>query len=271
MTHLLANRTAVSEFQSCQSAEVFAVKRPTPQPQPVLRYQVAGHGEPVVLVHGLCGSTRWWAKNIDALAAWYRVYTVDLAGFGRSRRCGRFVLEDAAGQLAAWMDSVGLPHAAFVGHSMGGLIVTQLALQAPERVDHLVLVNPTLIPFAWGYGGHLLRMARALPRVPISFLAVLVTDTLRAGLWPVWQVAQQLLAADIHQELGRVTQPVLAIWGEQDDIVPPALGVQVVAAIPGARLAVIEGAGHVPMWERPSVFNRTVLGFLGQETHVRSR
>ncbi|MDQ6694722.1 MAG: alpha/beta fold hydrolase, partial [Chloroflexota bacterium] len=74
-----------------------------------VRYQVVGEGTPVVLVHGLAGSTRWWARVTPSLAAHYRVYLVDLPGFGSMRRApGGFALSEAASWLIDWMRAVGL-------------------------------------------------------------------------------------------------------------------------------------------------------------------
>jgi pimeloyl-ACP methyl ester carboxylesterase len=74
-----------------------------------VRYEIAGRGEPVVLVHGLSGSTRWRSRNIPALAERYCVYLLDLPGFGAMRRLrSRFVLAEAASWLSAWMEAVGL-------------------------------------------------------------------------------------------------------------------------------------------------------------------
>src|SRR4051812_23367957 len=102
---------------------------------------MVGEGEPVVLVHGLSGSTRWWTRNIGALARGYRVYLVDLPGFGAMHRLRRhFVLAEAASWLVAWMEAVGLENAHLVGHSMGGYVCLQLAAQRPEVVCRLVLV-----------------------------------------------------------------------------------------------------------------------------------
>jgi pimeloyl-ACP methyl ester carboxylesterase len=147
---------------------------------------------------------------------------------------------------------------------MGGLIAVKLALETPLRVQRLVLVSATVIPFEWGYVGHGTRIARALPRVPLAFLFVLITDGLRAGPWNVLQAARQLLATDVRQHLEQIRVPTLAIWGEHDPMVPKSLGQQVAAAIPGAELIVLPRAGHVSMWEQPELFNRAVVEFLAR-------
>ena len=106
------------------------------------RYRVVGEGPPLVLIHGLSGSTRWWSRNLAALSARFEVYAIDLPGFGENRRWGRFRLDDVPARLLDWLDVAGIARASFVGHSMGGFITADLAARAPERVDRLVLVGP---------------------------------------------------------------------------------------------------------------------------------
>ncbi len=108
-----------------------------------IRYRVAGQGQPVVLVHGLSGSTRSWTRNVPASAERYRVYLVDLPGFGAMRHLRRqFVLSEAASWLRGWMVAVGLKRAHLVGHSMGGYVCPRLAASEPGVVRRLVLVSP---------------------------------------------------------------------------------------------------------------------------------
>jgi alpha-beta hydrolase superfamily lysophospholipase len=91
-----------------------------------ISYEVAGDGQPLVLVHGLGASGRWWARNVRGLSRHFRVYVIDLIGFGWSGGQS-FALENASAYLAKWMDAVGIDRASFVGHSMGGYIVADLA------------------------------------------------------------------------------------------------------------------------------------------------
>lgn len=70
----------------------------------VITYEVSGSGEPLVLVHGLSRSIRWWAKNVGASGQHFRVYSIDLVGFGESRGTHPFVLTEAASHLARWID-----------------------------------------------------------------------------------------------------------------------------------------------------------------------
>jgi pimeloyl-ACP methyl ester carboxylesterase len=224
-------------------------------------YTVAGAGPPLVLVHGLAGSGRWWRHNVPALARSHRVHTVDLIGFGASRG-GRFALAEAPAILGAWVRQLGLGPAALVGHSMGGLVAADLAASEPELVSRLALVNAAALPVGRRYARHVWGLVGALRRTRLSLLPVLLADSLRAGPRTMLGAIWQLLRADITPRLGAITAPTLIIWGEHDRLLPPDLGRQLQGRIPGARLVVIPGAGHNPMWERPAAFNAALLAFL---------
>ena len=247
--------------------------RPTPvsPPQRVrladgwLTYHVAGEGRPVVLVHGLAGSTRWWGRNVGPLAECCRVYTVDLIGFGGSRSGRRFVLDEAATVLAEWMDHLGLPCATFVGHSMGGLVVTHLALQHPERVERLVLVDAAAFPIALRPLARLPSLVLALRHLPLSLLPTIIADTLRAGLRTLWTALAALRRHTLERELAKVQAPTLVVWGERDTVVPLDNGRRLAATLPDARLVTLPGVGHNAMWEGAADFNRVVLDFLEKD------
>jgi len=228
-----------------------------------IRYEVAGEGEPIVLVHGLSGSTRWWARNVAALAESYRVYLVDLPGFGAMRRLRRqFALAEAASWLYAWTESVGLGGAHLVGHSMGGYVCLRLAANRPEAVSRLVLVAPAGVPSGRSMLGHLVPLLGAARHATPSFLPVLARDALRMGPVTLWRAARDLLDEDVRENLRSIEAPTLLVWGERDTLVPPAVGELLRAEIPNSRLLVLERAAHVPMFDRPEEFDEALLAFL---------
>ena len=226
-------------------------------------YEEAGAGPPVILVHGLAGSSRWWRRNIEALARHYHVYVIDLIGFGRSQGRHSFVLNEAAESLRAWMDRLGLEEASVIGHSMGGVIAIDLAAQFPERVRRLVLVDAAAFSFFERALLHnAVGLAKTLWYLPFGFLPLLFTDAFRAGPWTLWKAGRELLTTDIRTLLARMAVPALIVWGERDRVVPIEIGKRLHEELPGAELVVLEEAGHNPMWDRPEAFNRTVLSFL---------
>jgi pimeloyl-ACP methyl ester carboxylesterase len=231
-----------------------------------VRYEVAGEGDPVVLVHGLSGSTRWWARNVPDLAKHHRVYLVNLPGFGVLHRSGpRFVLAEATSWLLAWMEAVGLRSAHLVGHSMGGYLSLRLAARRPEAVDKLVLVDPAGMPSGRTMLGHLGPLLLSARYARPTFLPVLVRDALYAGPLTLLRTTRDLLAEDVRGDLRRVEAPTLLVWGGRDPLIPPSIGDVMRAEIPNSRLLVIERAGHNPMFDRPEDFNGALLAFLAGE------
>lgn len=225
--------------------------------------EVAGAGPPVVLLHGLSGSTRWWSRNVAALARHFEVHTLDLAGFGQSKCDRPFQLACAADVLAGWMERAGLERAAVVGHSMGGLVAAELAADHPTCVERLVLVAAALPSIARDLLTGARDVVRGLPHLPFSFLDLLLPDLLRAGLPTVVAALRELLAADISAKLGRIAAPTLLVWGECDPLVPLRHAWQLARLVPCRELAIFKRTGHNPMWEHPETFNRLLVEFLG--------
>lgn len=216
----------------------------------------------MVLVHGLAGSTRWWGATIPTLSRSYRLYLVDLPGFGSMRRApGGFVLREASAWLLAWMRAAGLERAHLVGHSMGGYICLRLAAHSPQSVERLVLVDPAGVPSGRAAVGHLWPLVMESVLASPDLLPIMVGDALRAGPQTVWRAAMDLLAQDAREELHHVQTPTLLVWGERDALVPLTLGYVLRREITCSRLLVIKGARHTPMIDSPREFNRALLDF----------
>ena len=227
-----------------------------------IHYKVVGTGSPLILVHGLSGSTRWWVKNLPPLIEKFRVYMVDLIGFGHSWSHAGFMVDEAALYLKQWLDKLKIEQTSIIGHSMGGSIVADLAADFPEKIDRLVLVNAVGVPFDHNIPKQAVGMAQALRYVPFDLMRVVLGDTFRVGLINTLELGHELLTRDITAKLANISAPALVIWGQYDTIVPLRLGEKLNAHLPNSQLIVIEGAAHVPMWERPEAFNRAVLDFL---------
>jgi pimeloyl-ACP methyl ester carboxylesterase len=228
----------------------------------LVRYRIAGEGPPLLLIHGLSGSTRWWAPVLPALAERRCVHLVDLPGFGRNRRGQRFALAGAHRQLAAVLRGLGLDAVDVAGHSMGAAVAARLAVEEPDLVRRLALIAPAGLPAGRSLLRHTGPLLRALQLAGPRFAPVLMTDALRAGPRTVVRAGLEVLAADLGPELHRVAAPTLLLFGERDPMVPSAMARAWCAAMPAARSVVLDGAGHVPMFDRPDGLSRELMRFL---------
>jgi pimeloyl-ACP methyl ester carboxylesterase len=215
-----------------------------------------------VLLHGLAGSGAWWKRNLPTLARDFHVTVIDLPGFGSSHPDARLILDDAPSQVATLIGELGIERAHVMGHSMGGLVAGALAADHPERVDRLVLVDAGFLSLDPTLRHRITGPLRTLPWTSPTILPILMRDTVRAGPVRMARVTAELLRKDWRHKLPTITAPTLVVWGEHDRVCNPIIGEQIAATVPGARLVVIPGAGHNPMWEKQPAFDREVLSFL---------
>jgi pimeloyl-ACP methyl ester carboxylesterase len=228
---------------------------------PVVASQ-AGDGPPLVLLHGLAGSGEWWQRNLPALSDAFRVTAIDLPGFGSSHPTARLILDEVPAQVAALLGELGIERAHVMGHSMGGLVAAGLAADHPHRVDRLVLVDAGFLSLDPVWRHRISGPLRTLPWTSLSLLPVLVRDLFRSGPIRMARATAEVLRKDWRDKLPAITAPTLVVWGEHDHVCHPRIGEEIAAVVPDARLVVIRGAGHNPMWEKQAEFDREVLGFL---------
>jgi pimeloyl-ACP methyl ester carboxylesterase len=210
---------------------------------------VTSHRTPVVLVHGLSGSADWWRPIVPRLEREREVRVVNLPQ--------RLPLETAAGWLAEQLET----RVDLVGHSMGGLIAARLAADRPSLVRRLVLIAPAGVS-PGSRARHVVPLLRALRHTSPRLFPWLARDALRAGPRTLWRAAGEVLEADIRAHLADIAAPTLVLWGGRDALLPPSLGEIVRSEIAGARLVVLERAGHVPMAEASDEVSRALTEFL---------
>ncbi|MBC8143511.1 MAG: alpha/beta hydrolase [Armatimonadetes bacterium] len=225
-------------------------------------YETTGTGDALLLIHGLSGSGKWWQKNLPTLSPFFTCHVLELVGYGANRAFRPMGLQDAAEAIAAFIASeIPTGKAHVIGHSMGGQISSYLAAKYPKRVDKLVLAAASGL-----VRSNLVRMAMRLPIAghysPLDFLPTLAVDALRAGPLNLFLSTLDVLGSDTTESLKQITAPTLLLFGDRDNLVPPAAGEKMNELIAGSRLEIIEGAGHVLMWDHPKTFNRHVLEFL---------
>ena len=256
-----------------------------------LSYLEAGSGaRTVVLLHGWGAFKELWWSTLLALGPDIRAFAPDLPGHGGSPLDGDSRMSQIAARVARFCDARGLQPITLVGHSMGGNIALELVLARPDLVNCLVLVDPAVqaqeMPFytrshlGGMYGWTALRtglmLARRLDvvgrRVPHVHRGGFVLPAIRRATYMARHDAEALhrllaglFANPIGQRLAEIKLPTLVITGEFDPLVPPALSQRIAEAIPGAQYAIVRGAGHNPMDERPREFERTLLAFLSAQ------
>jgi pimeloyl-ACP methyl ester carboxylesterase len=253
-----------------------------------IRYVEAGRGPAVVLFHGIGASLYAWRHTLAPLAsAGFRVIAFDNRGFGFSDKPAEGYDNASYVRLAlALLDSLQLGDAVLVGHSMGGAIAAQVALEHPERVRGLVLigsaglgareprlfqlvrwpvVGPLVLSFrSRGLAERLLKSTYADPTkvsegdVDQYYAPVAEPDFGRALRGVLTAFRFDLLGA----RLEHVAVPTLVMWGEEDRWIPIALGRRIAETIPHAAFLSVGHAGHSVQEEAADEVNRLVIRFL---------
>lgn len=263
--------------------------------------KTAGQGDlPLVLMHGFGASTYTWREVWQPLAQTHPVVAFDRPAFGLTERpmpgdwTGRspYSAEAQADQTVALMDRLGIDQAVLVGNSAGGTIATLTALEHPDRVRALILVDPAI--YAGGGTPGFLRPLFQTPQM--RHLGPLITRRIQEwgyefgrSAWhdpskftdEIWAGYQKPLQAEnwdralfeltraseplgLDSRLGELAMPVLVITGDDDRIVPTEQSIRLAGEIPGAELVVLPQCGHVPHEECPEAFLEAAARFLGR-------
>jgi len=258
-----------------------------------LRMIDTGRGTPVVFIHGFGASIYSWRKTLPpVLAAGYRVIAFDNRGFGFSdkppARSGEGLYSNAAYArfVVALLDSLKLPSAVLVGHSMGGAIAAEVALRYPDRVRGLVLIDAAGFGVRWpaalkvgrwpGAGG----VAAALRGRWITAQTLRSTygdpskvteEDVDQYYAPVAEPGYDRALRGVLREfrfdtlVGRmraVAAPTLVVWGSADRWIPVRDGARLATELPRGAFIVLPGIGHAAAEENPDEVNRLLISFL---------
>jgi pimeloyl-ACP methyl ester carboxylesterase len=261
------------------------VSDPTRSVQALYHRDLGGDGRPpLIVLHGLLGSSRNWQTAGADLAAQYHVFALDLRNHGRSPHAAEMTYEAMAADVSAWLDAQGLTRVHLLGHSMGGKVAMLLACRHPARVERLVVVD--IAPRDYYWPGHRasfaamnelalgdlrsraeaeLRFEARVPSWPMRrFLATNLERT-PAGAW-CWQINLPVLARALPEmernPLGagdRFGGPVRFIIGGKSSYVETDDHAVIRRHFAAAELRPIAESGHNPHLEARAAFVAAVL------------
>jgi 3-oxoadipate enol-lactonase len=254
-----------------------------------LNYELHGDaGEPLVLVHGYTGDITDWRHQLPVFGQSHRVLIVDLRGHGESEAVAdrsQYAIDHFVSDVEALVDEVGFDLYHLLGHSMGGAVVQEIALKAPERLISLTLhdtsdnfkaafMNAAVVMWrdyrfkvAEEQGMRVVsqltypfppppHMPRERTEETNERLANMSLDSF-VGAWhglSDWE-------GTVHRAQA-IGTPTLVIWGDMDSQFIIDSSKRLAKTIPGASEAIVPEAGHSPQYERPPLFNEALAGFL---------
>jgi pimeloyl-ACP methyl ester carboxylesterase len=241
---------------------------------------------PLLLIHGSGASVSSWSPLVPALAGHHHVIRVDLPGCGQSPPALSDDVPDQAGRVAAVLDDLGLRLVTVVGHSSGGYTATALAEQRPDLVRSLALISsgpsldallpqpfllrvllaPPLGPLLWSRrsdamirSGIRATAARSVD-IPDDLVADVRGITYRAFRTVLRRNTAYITQRSVPERLAALEVPVLVIFGTADPRWEPSSAHQY-DAVPSARVELLPGVGHLPMFEAPERTSKLLLGF----------
>lgn len=249
-------------------------------------YDEAGSGPPLLLICGMVGVRQIWSPHIPELSKHFRMIMIDNRESGECEpESGNYTLADMAGDCADLLRALSIDRAHVLGHSMGGFIALNLAVDYPAIIDRLVLVSTTPAT-----GAAIGRPAPQLDRAnwiddPVERTRRQLRSAAAHGYFDAhpeqleavsmlmrgnrlsFEGMQRRMHAtfsshDVRHRLASISAPTLIIHGNADSGIPLENGRALAERIPNAQLTIFQGVGHFPQLEQSDEFHRVVIDFL---------
>lgn len=226
-----------------------------------VHYYVGGQGKSLLLIHGLGARAEDWTPEMPAYAkSGFRVYAIDLLGCGQTDRPDiAYTMPQQAELVRGFLDAVHVQQADVIGWSMGGWVALEFALEHPDRVHRLVAMDSAGLWFQNSLTPDVLEPqnvpqlkqleALLMPHMPY-IPGFFQRDLLRAMQrnFPVVHRTLESMFSEKNELDGRLDQlgmPVLFVWGAQDSLIPPGVGLRMHREIPQSVLQLYSGCGHM--------------------------
>ena len=252
-----------------------------------LQYNEYGEdGPPLIVLHGLFGSARNWASIARALAETHHVYALDLRNHGASERAMTMTYEEMAEDVAGFMTEHDIENATVMGHSMGGKVAMRLALDAPERIKALIVVDIAPVSYTHDMTDYIAAMqmmdlSGAVRRAELeeelrgdvadpSITAFLMTNLERANGGFQWRTNLTAISAGMSAitafsvpKDASYDGPTVFIAGSESVYIRDSYRERIAELFPRARTVTIKDANHWVHADQPGAFLKTVQAFLG--------
>ena len=257
-------------------------------------YLETGEGHPVVLIHGVGLNKEMWGGQVVGLASHFRVIAYDMLGHGASPRPAPGTsLEGYAEQLRELLDHLNLTRACVIGVSMGGLVARAFALNHPERLGSLVILNSVFNRSAEQRAGVIERTRQTAEHGPDANAEAALSrwfsreyqaanpaqiaairQTLAGNDPQGYLTTYELFATqDMYraEDMASIQAPTLVATGELDPGSTPEMARQMAARIPGAQVVVLAEQRHMMPVESPRLVNQMLLDFLQQSPATQNQ
>ncbi|MFX1462576.1 MAG: alpha/beta fold hydrolase [Promethearchaeota archaeon] len=249
-------------------------------------YELSGEGEILLLIHGLGSSTRDWEFQVPKFSQNYQVITIDLRGHGKTDKPkGPYTMEIFAEDIAELLKKLGIKSIHVLGISIGGGIAFQFAVNYPDLVKSLIVVNAGIeIPmdsfkmkleaFKRTFIVKLVGMKKMGKVLATRLFIKPEQEELREKLIERWSENDKkaylssmraLIGWSIRDKLDKITFPTLII-GSDEDYAPSSVKKEYTALLRNARFIEIEDARHAVPFEKPEEFNEIVMKFLLEQS-----
>jgi len=237
---------------------------------PIHDYCAGRRGTPLILVHGLGASAENWAPLLAHLSKEYLVYALDLPGFGKTPVAPQgFNIGTHVLYLKRFIDYLGYPQVTLVGNSFGGWISARFAVDYPERVRHLYLLNSAGLHRENGHSPYAVDRAAAQRsieyiqgqtlRMPVPNFVL--DSVVRVSQRPAYKgfIETYDKREELDHALAQIQAPTTIIWGERDGLIPLSCAYDFHKGIPNSQLILLPGVGHAPQTQAPAEVARIIL------------
>jgi pimeloyl-ACP methyl ester carboxylesterase len=292
---LLPHLTSKEPYAYDEAVQKFAKGKLVSVDGKKVHYIEKGNGDPVIFIHGFLYHTIMWRENVDTLAENFKVYAIDLYGWGYSERLNEteYSFDRYARQVIGFMDALGIQKASLGGQSMGSAISVYVAAHYPDRVNKLILVSPSVLPppetieariyklpfigeflnaipgdalitnnlkTVWFYDGS--RVTDAYAREVLQPFGI--KGSYAGSMYILRNVLKAPFVENEVHLLAKMDKPILMIQGREDKAVPVDDSKVLNDLWPGSRLVIFEKSGHNPHEEQSERFNQLAIEFLSQ-------